>query len=74
MEEKAIRMLHGLTEEPEALLQFALGANEEAQMKLALMEENLLNAFAKATPPELKLDEAHLEAKSKIISALRGES
>ena len=37
-EEKVIRMLHGLSEPDEARLEFAVGANEETKLKLALIE------------------------------------
>ncbi len=72
-EERVLRMRHGLTEGPEHMLSFAVGANEETMLKLAMMEKNLIEAFAKADAPQLDLDSGHIEAKSKIISALRGD-
>ena len=38
LEEKVIRMLHGLSEDDSKALEFAVGASEDARMRLALME------------------------------------
>ncbi len=38
MEEKVIRMLHGLGEADQSLLEFAVGASEDARQRLVLME------------------------------------
>ena len=72
-EERVLRMRHGLTEGTDHLLAFAPGASQETKLKLAMMEKNLIEAFAKVDAPELNLESAHIEAKSKIISALRGD-
>ena len=67
-EEKVVRMLHGLTEDGSAKLEFALGANEEAIAQLALMENHLLNVFGRTD----KTEPEHLDAKARIIDALKG--
>lgn len=41
-EEKVLRMLHGMSEDDSRKLQFALGADEETRMKLAMIEDQLL--------------------------------
>lgn len=38
LEEKVIRMLHGLGEEDSKVLEFAVGASEDARLRLTLME------------------------------------
>ena len=45
-EEKVLRMLHGLSEENTHLLKFALGADEEVRLRLAMMEKYLVELFA----------------------------
>ncbi|RAL22154.1 hypothetical protein DL240_09875 [Lujinxingia litoralis] len=45
-EEKVLRMLHGLSEEDSHELKFALGADEETRLKLAMMERDLHEALA----------------------------
>lgn len=67
-EEKAIRMLHGLTEEKSQTLQFALGANETSLAQLAMMESQLLDLFGRNE----KIDATHVDAKARIIDALKG--
>lgn len=37
-EEKVIRMRHGLSEDDSRVLEFAVGASQDAKMRLALME------------------------------------
>lgn len=44
-EEKVLRMLHGLSEENKYELKFALGADEELQLRLAKMEKYLVELF-----------------------------
>ncbi|HSG69590.1 MAG TPA: hypothetical protein VLA12_04200, partial [Planctomycetaceae bacterium] len=44
-EEKVLRMLHGLSEDDGHALKFALGADDDARAKLAMMEKNLVDAF-----------------------------
>ncbi len=67
-EEKAVRMLNGLGEDGDHRLQFALGANEEALAQLALMENHLLNVFGRTE----KVEPEHMDAKARIIDALKG--
>ena len=71
VEEKALRMLHGLSEPDDHELKFALGANEDARLKLAMMEKHLLDAFQWGELTTFEISEAHVEAKAKIIDRLR---
>jgi cell wall assembly regulator SMI1 len=48
-EEKVVRMIHGLSEEDSRALQFALGASDDAQMKIAMIEQQLVETMAKGT-------------------------
>lgn len=50
-EEKVLRMLHGMSEDDSRKLQFALGADEETRMKLAMIEDQLLG-FMDSTAEE----------------------
>lgn len=70
-EEKVLRMAHGLTEADSHTLSFALGADHETRLKLALMEKELLEAFQRAPAPDLQLEEHHIDAKARIIDRLR---
>lgn len=70
-EEKVLRMLHGLTEEDDHELKFALGANEETRLKLAMMEKHLLDAFQWGELSTFEIGDQHVEAKAKIIDKLR---
>jgi hypothetical protein len=70
-EEKALRMLHGLTEPDDHELKFALGANEESRLKLAMMEKHLLDAFQWGELTTFEISDAHVDAKAKIIDKLR---
>jgi hypothetical protein len=70
-EEKVLRMRHGLSEDDNHSLKFALGANEEAQAKLAMMEKNLVDAFQWGETTRFEVTEDHIEAKAKIIEKLR---
>lgn len=70
-EEKALRMLHGLSEDDNHMLKFGLGADSDTKLKLAMMEKFLIDAFQRAPAPELDLDDHHIEAKAKIIDKLR---
>lgn len=72
-EEKALRMHHGLSEPDEHELQFALGASEEAAAKLALMEKHLLDAFGWGELETFQVQDEHVEAKARIIDALRDD-
>lgn len=45
-EEKVLRMLHGLSEDERHQLKFALGADDEVRLRLALMEKYLIELFA----------------------------
>lgn len=71
IEEKALRMLHGLPESDSHELSFALGANDDARLKLAMMEKHLLDAFQWGELTTFKIGEQHVEAKAKIIDRLR---
>ncbi len=44
-EEKLIRMVHGLGEDDSRSLQFGLGASVEAEMKLAMIERQLIDTI-----------------------------
>ena len=70
-EEKTLRMLHGLSEDDDHVLKFALGANEEARAKLAMMEQNLIDAFQWGETDRMEVSEEHISAKAKIIEKLR---
>jgi hypothetical protein len=70
-EEKALRMLHGLTEKDDHELKFALGASEETRLKLAMMEKHLLDAFQWGELSTFEISDQHVEAKAKIIDKLR---
>ena len=72
-EEKALRMLHGLSEDGDRALSFAVGADHETKLKLAMIEQELIQAFSRTAGPLLDLEDRHLEAKSKIIDALKGK-
>ena len=45
-EEKVLRMRHGMSEDDSRSLQFALGADEETQIKLAMIESHLMECIA----------------------------
>lgn len=45
-EEKVVRMTHGLSEDDSRALQFALGADEETRMKLAMIERQLVDCIS----------------------------
>ena len=51
LEERVLRMLHGLSESDDHELQFALGADDEQRARLAALEANLLEAFARDELP-----------------------
>ena len=51
-EEKAIRMLHGLNEDDARDLQFALGASRDANLKLAMIEQQMVDCLSTGTPEE----------------------
>lgn len=70
-EEKSLRMLHGLSEGDSHELKFALGADEETRLKLAMMEKHLLDAFQWGELTTFDIGEQHVEAKAKIIDRLR---
>lgn len=72
-EEKVLRMAHGLTEDDDHALSFAVGASEETCLKLALIEKELMMAFQKAAGPDLQLEEHHIDAKARIIDKLRNQ-
>lgn len=45
-EEKLIRMLHGLSEDDSRSLEFGLGASVDTEMKLALIERQLIDTMS----------------------------
>lgn len=49
-EEKVVRMLHGLSEDDSRSLEFGLGADEEARMKMALIERQLAEVMSGDVP------------------------
>ena len=51
-EEKVVRMLHGLSEDDSRALQFALGAGAEAKMKLAMIEQQMVDTMASSSVDE----------------------
>jgi len=60
-EEKVLRMVHGMSEEDSHLLQFALGADEDTQMKLALIEDQVLRYLkASEATGEVRISPAEL--------------
>lgn len=71
VEEKALRMLHGLSEGDEHELKFALGADHETRLKLAMIEKELLDAFQWGELTTFDIGEQHVEAKARIIDRLR---
>lgn len=73
-EEKALRMLHGLTEGDSHELKFALGADEEARLKLAMMEKQLLDAFQWGELATFDIGDEHVSAKARIIDKLRNDN
>ena len=70
-EERVLRMLHGLSEPVEHELKFAVGANEEARLQLAVMEKYLLENFQWGELDTLTIEDEHIDAKEKIINKLR---
>ena len=50
-EEKVIRMRRGLSEDDNRELEFGLGAGEEAQMKLAMIEQQLVDQMSGTSEP-----------------------
>lgn len=72
-EEKALRMLHGLTEGDDHVLKFAVGASEETTQRLALIEKRLMDAMASVPAMgSVMIDEPVEEndTKNKIIAHL----
>ncbi|MFU8805656.1 MAG: hypothetical protein ACNA8W_17720, partial [Bradymonadaceae bacterium] len=71
--EKALRMLHGLTEGDEHELKFAIGASEETRQRLAMMEKHIIEAMAsEPAQGSVMIEEAVAESdtKDKIIAHL----
>lgn len=65
-EEKVLRMVHGMTEEDSHDLHFGLGADEETQLKLAMIEQQVRLFIA------AKGDEASMEGRmspAELLSA-----
>ncbi len=72
-EEKALRMLHGLTEDDSHELKFGLGANADTRLKLAMMEKHLLDAFQWGELATFEISDEHVSAKARIIDRLRND-
>lgn len=73
VEEKALRMLHGLSEGDAHELKFALGATQESRLELAMLEKRLLDAFQWGELQTFEIGEEHVTAKARIIDRLRDE-
>lgn len=80
-EEKVVRARHGLAEDGDHELEFALGASEEAEAKLANLESFLVEAFQERetgkvyfsdVDPE-DVSEGDEEAKRQIVEALQDD-
>jgi len=80
-EEKVVRARHGLAEEGDHELEFALGASEEAAEKIANLERFLLETFRDRetgkvyfsdVDPE-DVSEGNEDAKRQIVEALRDD-
>ena len=71
LEEKVLRMLHGVSEDDAHALKFGLGAQGDDRTRLAMMERHLLDAFQWGEMGSFEVSEEHLEAKARIISKLR---
>lgn len=56
-EEKVVRMLHGLSEDDSRALEFGLGAEDEASMKLARIEHQLVELMSGGVEPRDADDE-----------------
>jgi hypothetical protein len=72
-EEKALRMLHGLTEGDGHVLKFAVGASAETRAQLALLERHIMEAMASVpVKGSVMIDEPveENETKDKIIAHL----
>ena len=46
VEEKVVRMLHGMSEDDSRSLEFGLGADEEAKLKLVAIEQQLAQVMS----------------------------
>ncbi|MBA2661621.1 MAG: hypothetical protein H0U74_04960 [Bradymonadaceae bacterium] len=71
-EEKVLRMHHGLSEGDDHELKFAVGANDDTRVKLAMIEQFLIESMkTKAVQGSLMIDEAQdSETKRAIIAKL----
>lgn len=80
-EERVVRARHGLSEEDDHELKFALGASEEAKAKMAKLESFLLEAFQEREKGKVYFSDVEAEdvaaddpeAKNKIVDALSDE-
>ncbi len=78
-EEKVLRMHHGLSEGDDHVLKFGVGANEDTRVKLAMIEQFLIESM-KAQPIQgsVMIDEdvelVDSEAKQSIIARLLDKS
>ncbi len=66
LEEKVLRMLHGMSEEDAHQLKFALGADDELRARLALLEHTLIELFEAE-----QLDESIMEQVRSITAGMR---
>lgn len=66
-EEKVVRMIHGLDEEDSRALQFALGASRDSQVKLAMIERQLVECINTEAPAE-EFDEDR-QSPAELLSA-----
>ena len=62
LEEKVLRMLHGLSESDDHELKFALGADHDQALKLAAIEQHLLESFERDELPAGVADALGLDA------------
>jgi hypothetical protein len=80
-EEKVVRARHGLAEDGDHELEFALGASEQAEEKLANLESFLLGAFQERESGTVyfsdvdpdDVSEGDEDAKRQIVEALRDD-
>lgn len=69
LEEKVIRMLHGLGEEDSKVLEFAVGASEDARLRMALMEAH--NVASPELEGEVPADRSLASAETLVQDVMR---
>ena len=72
-EERVLRMRYGLSEGDDHELKFGLGANDDAVLKLAMMEQALIEMFKNDGTKTVDFNDTDFAVKSRIINALKGE-